>query len=616
MCGIAGYIGTDVVPEPRVAACLERLRHRGPDRQAARRFATPDGRHAVLLHARLSIIDLDARSDQPFADGTQWIVFNGELYNYREVRAALAAKGETFATESDTEILLRALARGGLDALDGCEGMWAFAWYDQADGTLTLCRDRFGEKPLYIHRDGTGLYFASEVGALMALAGTRFPVRTDHLMRYLVYGYKALYKKSSTFHEGVEELPRAQWLRIGLDRRETRGTYWTFRSRSDETMAYADAVAGVRERLVRALDIRLRADVPMAFCMSGGVDSNALIAIARRRLGRDVEGFTVVNRDARYDERELTRLSARELGVRLTEVPVETRDFLPRLRELVGRHDAPVYTISYYVHWLLVRSMAEAGFRISISGTGADELFSGYYDHHLLYLNAVRDDPLRYDAAVRAWETHVKPLVRNPFLRNPRLFVDAPEFREHIFLNVDEFRAALTCDFGESFNEQIYCPAPMRNRMLNELFHESVPVILHEDDLNAMSVSIENRSPFLDRPLFEFALEIPERHLIRDGFTKAVLRDALRGIVPDAVLDDRRKVGFNAPILDLLDIHDADVRGWLLDDGPIYAHVRKPEIERLLAKNSLPNSESKFLFGFVCAKMFLEAQQESKMAAA
>jgi asparagine synthase (glutamine-hydrolysing) len=616
MCGIAGYVGTAEIPPARIEACLARLRHRGPDHQAARWFATPDGRHVCLLHARLSIIDLDPRANQPFADAGQWIAFNGELYNYREVRAGLASRNETFATESDTEVLLRALRLGGLDALDGCEGMWAFAWHDEASGALTLCRDRFGEKPLYLHRDGTGLYFASEIGALTALAGKSFPVNRDHLLRYLVYGYKALYKKPVTFFEGVEELPRAGWLHVGAGGAETRGTYWTFRHRPDRKLSFADAVAGVRERLIRSLDIRLRADVPLAFCMSGGVDSNALIAAARRRLGREVEGFTVVNRDARYDERDLTRASARALGVRLTEVPVETRDFLPRLRQLVSLHDAPVYTISYYVHWLLMRGMADAGFRISISGTGADELFSGYYDHHLFYLRAVKDDPVRLERARADWETHIKPLVRNPFLQNPRAFVDDPGFRGHIFLNVESFRARLARDFSEGFAEETYTPDLMRNRMLNELFHESVPVILHEDDLNAMSVSIENRSPFLDRALFEFALSIPERHLVRDGYAKAVLREAMRGIVPDPVLDSRRKVGFNAPILDLLDVRDANVRGWLLDGGPIESYVKKTAIERLLAKKELPNSESKFLFGFVCAKMFLENQDSAARAAA
>lgn len=142
--------------------------------------------------------------------------------------------------------------------------------------------------------------------------------------------------------------------------------------------------------------------------------------------------------------------------------------------------------------------------------------------------------------------------------------------------------------------------------MLNELFHESVPQILHEDDLNAMFYSIENRSPFLDRALFEFSCRIPTQHLVQQGRAKAVLRDAMRGIVPDAVLDNRTKVGFNAPILELLDVTDPDVRGWLLDDSPIYEHIRRNRIEDLIATAAMPNSESKFLFYFINSKLFLE----------
>ena len=146
----------------------------------------------------------------------------------------------------------------------------------------------------------------------------------------------------------------------------------------------------------------------------------------------------------------------------------------------------------------------------------------------------------------------------------------------------------------------------LRNRMLNEMFHEAVPVILHEDDLNAMYFSIENRSPFLDRELFEFCYRIPSRHLIRNGFGKAVLRDAMRGIVPDLVLDNPRKVGFNAPILSFLDLKDPEVRSYVLDKSGIFEHIRREKIEALLAQPDLPNSQSKFLFYFLSSKMFLE----------
>ncbi|MBM3457872.1 MAG: asparagine synthase (glutamine-hydrolyzing), partial [Armatimonadetes bacterium] len=544
--------------------------------------------------------------NQPFQAGHKWIAFNGELYNYIEVRRELAEAGESFRTTSDTEVLVKALDRLGEEVLDRCEGMWAFAVYDEADGSVTLSRDRFGEKPLFLYRTEDGLYFASEVKFLLALLGRRLPVNYDHLYRYLVNGYKALYKERHTFFQGLEELPSGHVMRVEADGTTSSRRYWTPEVHLDERMTWEEAVQGTRERLLRAVEIRLRADVPLAFCMSGGVDSNGLISIAKKVFDYDVHGFTIMNSDARYDEQELVEHTIQQLGIRHTPIPVDVTEFLARMRTLVNYHDSPVSTISYYAHWLLMGSIAEHGYRISISGSAADELFTGYYDHHLAYLYEVRNDPDWHALSQRNWETHILPVVRNPFLRNPDLFIQDPAFRDHIFLDAEGFAAYLTQEWFEPFAESRYCDSLLRNRMLNELFHEAVPVILHEDDHNAMFYSIENRSPYLDRPLFEFCNTIPSRHLMRNGMAKAVLREALRGIAPDRVIDNRTKVGFNAPIYSFLDVNNPEVRSALLDPSPVFDIVRRPKIEELIARPDLPNSQSKFLFYFISTKMFLE----------
>jgi asparagine synthase (glutamine-hydrolysing) len=355
-----------------------------------------------------------------------------------------------------------------------------------------------------------------------------------------------------------------------------------------------------------AVRIRLRSDVPLAFCMSGGIDSNSLISTARHRFGCDVHGFTVVNTDARYEEMVLVEEAVRSQGLRHTAVPLSARDFIPQLSELVRAHDAPIYTISYYVHWQLMCAVAAAGCKVSFSGTGADELFTGYYDHHNLYLAEVARDPALHAASLAAWREHVAPIVRNPHLSDPDLFVKQRDFRAHIYLNSEQFSGWLREPWNEPFAELAWDASNLRNRMLNELFAEAVPVILHEDDLNAMYFSIENRSPFLDRRLFEVACSIPPQHLLREGRAKAVLRDAMRGLVPDSILDSHRKVGFNAPVLELLDTRDPQVREWLLEPGPVYDLVRRESIEQIVARDTLPNSFSKFLFSFVGVKAFLE----------
>lgn len=605
MCGIAGYMGTRPPSQAQEQACLALMERRGPDAAGVFHAVNQAGRQVTLLHTRLSIIDLDERSNQPFDDGAVVVAFNGEIYNYVELAAGLVRDGQHLRTGSDTEVLARILGRDGVAALDSCEGMWAFAAYMRATGELVLCRDRFGEKPLYVLDSGHGIYFGSEPKFIVALSGQRFKPDTVQLHRYLINGYKSLYKQPATFFEGLAEVGAGTVLRLDPEGKPARSRYWEPAFTPEPDMTYDEAVAGTRERIIRSVGLRLRADVPLAFCMSGGVDSNALIATARRVYGYDVHGFTIVNTDVRYEEKDLVDYSVAELGIRHTSVGLESEGFLEKLRTLVRQHDAPVYTITYYVHWLLMQSVRAHGYKISVSGTAADELFTGYYDHHAFYLRQMRNDA-SYAQSLANWRTHIAPVVRNPLLQDPEVFVHNPQERGHIYLDADDFAARMHNPVHEPFFEQDYCCDMLRNRMLNELFHEATPVILHEDDANSMYHSVENRSPFLDRELFEFCFSIPTQHLIRDGAAKAVLRDAMRGIVPQRILDNRRKVGFNAPVMDLLNADDAAVRQWLMADGEVFEHVRRESMAALLERPHFPNSESKFLFNFINCKMFLE----------
>lgn len=605
MCGIAGYYGKSLLPPERLAACLALMGRRGPDGQGQLQRIIGNSQNGYLLHSRLRIIDLDERANQPFARGKGHLSYNGELYNYLELRQSLARQGQVFHTESDTEVLASLLESRGVDALDACEGMWAFAWLN--DEGLLLCRDRFGEKPLYIFEDATGVYFGSEPKFIFALLGCRLPIDNGHLHRYLVNGYKALYKSNFTFFQGLTELAPGTLAHFDVNGRRNDQRYWQPHFDAyDPSMSFDDAVAAARDALVESVRIRLRADVPIAFCLSGGIDSNALIAIAKRKLGYQVHGFTIMNTDARYEERDMVETAVADLGLTHTSIAVDRKDFLSNLRGQIRHHDSPVCTITYYAQWQLMAAVAEAGYKVSVSGTGADELFSGYYDHHNFYLQALADDPVAQAQARDNWYRVVAPIVRNPFLQDPDCFIKKPALRDHVYLDAAEFSKLLVKSWQEAFAEEGYSRVPLRNRMNNELFHESVPPILHEDDLNAMYFSVENRSPFLDRRLFEVCQSIPTQHLVRDGKAKIVLREAVRGLAPDAVIDNPRKVGFNVPIFDYLDVSDAQVLAQILDDGPIFEHVRREPIMELIKKPDLPNSQSKFLFYFLNARMFLE----------
>lgn len=581
------------------------MHHRGPDSRGTFQAQAQNGRWATLLATRLKVIDLDPRADQPIRRGDLVLAYNGELYNYLELRADLERAGESFRTTSDSEVLLATLARRGWDGLDDCEGMWAFAIFDESDTSLTLCRDRFGEKPLYVLHEDSETYFGSEIKFIETLRGRRLEVDDEQVLTYLAGGYRTIHKDLRTFFRRVREIEPGTLIRLDAHGKAVPRRYWHVAPVVDEAMTYEEAVVGVRRHLNRAVELRLRADVPLAFCLSGGVDSNALISVAKVTCGYDVHGFTIMNTDERYAERELVEAAVADLGIRHTSVPVSTADFLPDLRRLVRHHGAPVETITYYANWLLMKSIADHGYRVAVSGGGADELFTGYYDHHLMYLAEVRSCPGRYEEARAAWERHIQPLVRNPLLRDPDLFVRDASFREHLQLEAP-LRGMLSDGRSERFEERSYVPGLLRNRMLNELFRETVPVVLHEEDLNAMFYSIENRSPYLDRHLFEFAFRVPVRHLVRNGFAKALLRDAVRDVAPAAVLNTRRKVGFNVPVSSFLDVNDGAIQRELLAGGPILRFVRREALAALLSSGARSDSESKFLFSVVSAKMFLE----------
>ena len=520
-------------------------------------------------------------------------------------RSALEKQGHVFKTASDTEVLLRSYLQYGKDCVRGFEGMWAFAIWDARIGQLVLSRDRFGEKPLYFAQRPDGFYFASQTAILKTLVGWQPEVNRQQLVRYLAQGYKALYKRGETFFEGVTEVPAGTNLTVGRDGKKTSARFWypDFRPYSDMTLE--QAVEGTRERLLESVRIRLRSDVPLAFCLSGGVDSAALVSIAAKVFGCRAATFSIIDKDPRYNEWDNIRATVEDTGVESHTMEIPREEALPRLEKLIAYHDAPVATITYYVHSLISEKVARDGFRVVFSGTSADELFTGYYDHFLLHLAELSgsDD---HASALKNWQEHTLNFVRNPILQNPRLYNENPALREHVYDNSVEFEGFLKWPRPERFEEFYYCGSLLRNRMLNELLCEVTPVILHEDDLNSMLYSIENRSPYLDSRLFSFAYSIPARYLIRDGHAKFVLREAVKGILNDAVRLDRRKRGFNASINSVVDLKNESIRAWLLDPSSALAElIDMKKVRPLLDLDPAPNHYAKFLFSLVNARIFL-----------
>lgn len=586
------------------------MRNRGPDYSASESIPIKNTeKNLIFLHTRLSIIDFDERSHQPFHFKNKILIYNGEIYNYMEVREELIKLGHQFKTSSDTEVLIHALDEWPIEvALNKIEGMWAFALFDIAAQQLTLSRDPFGEKPLYFYEPSPGeIYFGSEIKFLSELFGKKFTPNINHITRFLVNGYKSLYKTASGYFNEVCEIPKSSFRIIDTQSGKNKTTqYWYPKIDTNTALSFQEAVSTTRDLLINSVKLRLRADTPIAFCMSGGVDSNSLISIAKKVFNYNVHGFTILNADSRYEEKDMIDAGVLGLKIKHSGFPITSENFLTNLEALIRYHDAPVLTITYYLDWLLHQEIAKQGYRISVCGTAADELFSGYFDHQLMYLYDIRHDAALLERSIKSWKENIGHIVRNPLLQNPHAFIHDPLSRKHIYLNNEKYASYLHEPWCEAFSEIYYREGLLQNRMLNEIFHETTPLVLHEIDLNSMYHSIESRAPFLDRKLFEYCHSIPTQYLIQEGAAKAVLREAMRGIVPDAILNNKRKVGFNAPILELLNTQSDDVKKFILQDSPIWEILKKECVADFLDGNKLQNSDSKFLFSFLSAKIFLE----------
>ena len=608
MCGIAGYIGCKKINSQRIKKGCDEMNHRGPD-DAGLFFKDFKKLYVVLGHKRLSIIDLDSRSKQPFYYNNSVLIFNGEIYNYLQIRTELANLGHVFKTSSDTEVLSHALSEWGSKALDKLEGMWALAWFDIKKNELILSRDRFGEKPLYIWKNEEGIFFASEIKALSTMVRKKPTINENHLKRYLVNGYKSLHKYKETFFEEINEISKGKFVRINNNLKINEQTYWKPNYKIDKKLSFIDSKILVRETLIKVVEKQLQADVPLAFCMSGGVDSNTLMAIAKKIFNYDVHGFTVDSLDKRYSEKSMVLATIKDLKIKNTFITPNKKNFLNNLRSLIKSRVSPVYTIANYCHSELMKSISSKGYKVCIGGAGADELFSGYYDHHLFYLRQIQKNKKLFKSSFDNWSKKIHKITRNPFLLKYKSFLKHKQPRDHIFLNNDIFKNFLENSWSEKFKEEKFTKDELRNRMLNEIFHETIPAILHEEDFNSMHYSIENRTPFLDHKLFEVCATIPTEFLINKGRAKSVLRESMKGLVLNDVLRNKQKVGFNASIMELLNLKDRKVRDEILDDSKIFQIVNKKKIEELLKMNSMTNSYSKFLFSFVSAKIFMDINQ-------
>jgi asparagine synthase (glutamine-hydrolysing) len=616
MCGIGGYIGLKKINDLLINKSLDLLKNRGPDFKDVKKYSFNPSyyKNILFLHTRLGIIDLDPRSNQPFEDDNYSIIFNGEIYNYLEIKKNLILKGVKFRTSSDTEVLLKSYIVYGIDFLNKLEGMWSFAIFDKKQNKLILSRDRFGEKPLFYSIQDDGLYFSSDIRVIRCLSEKTFDLNISRLIRGVVCGYRSLYKDSSeTFYKKIFQLPQSSYVEINEHLKFKIKKYWTVKTKKKYIKKNSELIEEAKDLLFNSIKIRLRSDVPLAFCLSGGVDSGALVSIAAKRFNVNLNTFSIIdNKDIRYSEKKNIDKVVKDVSSNHTEINLENirNNFenLKKIKDLLIYKSGPIPTITWFLHSFLTDRISKSGYKVSFSGTAADEIYSGYYDHHLQYLYDNRNKK-KFELYKSNFEKFTNPLIRNKDLKKYNLYINNKNFRQHIFDNSSEFSNLIIKDlkFDFSFKEKKFNNTLFKNRSLNELFYETTPVFLAEDDTNSMYYSVENRSPYLDTNLFNFMYSIPTEKLIQNGYAKFILRESVKNYLIDDVRNDRSKKGFNTSISSLFDFSDKEFMSELLNkNSEIYKIFDLKKIKDIFKKDINLNHYSKFIFSFINAKIFLD----------
>lgn len=577
MCGIVGVLSPFAIDSKIVERMRDKLAHRGPDHAGL--WRSPDGR-VCLGHRRLSIIDLDARANQPMrsADGRFVVTFNGEIYNYRAIRRQLEEQGVAFRTDSDTEVLLEAYRCWGPDSLDRLSGMFAFALWDGHERRLFCARDRAGEKPLYYAQHNGTFLFASEIKGLLEWPGLARRVDYEAMIDFLAFGFVA---DPKSIWRDIRKLAPAHAMTVevrddGTAVAREPSRYWSLAFESGRRHATAEEI---RATLLHAADEMAIADVPLGTFLSGGVDSSTVTA-ALSLSGHDVRSFTIGFDDAAYDEREWARAVADRYRTSHVERTVDPSDMASVLDRLGWHYDEPFNDYSSVPTYFLCRE-ARQSITVALSGDGADELFAGYRKYQRLVRRSQLRGifPVAMAHALAEVTRHALP-EGSPLQRTLGQYgMPAPAMLADMFcigFPLPLLRQVARGPLAEALRhydpqrlvEQLLVAAPPdKVGLVNAMRHLDLALTLPGDiltkvDRASMAVSLEVRPLFLHRDVMELAAAIPATALASPDAAKLALKDAVRPWLPDALID-RPKQGFAMPLPQ-----------WLSQDSVVASTVR------------------------------------------
>ncbi len=564
MCGIAGGWWRDHAQAAQsIPMALRAMHHRGPDDNGS--DLIPFGAATLgLAQSRLSIIDLSSAGHQPMhtRDGRWIIVFNGEIYNYRELRDQLKAVGHSFTSDSDTEVLLAAWAQWGVACLTQLVGMFAFAVLDRQTHSLTCVRDAFGIKPFFYSNGDEGFRFASEIPALLALLPGKPSLNMQRIYDYLVHGdYDS---SADTFYQGIHHLPPAHWFSVDLQtgKASEPKQWWAPSVTERPGWRFDDAVEQVREQFLTNIRLHLRSDVRVGAALSGGIDSSAVVC-AMRYVEPDMPIHTFSYIAAGSDVNEeywVDRVNA-HVGAIPHKVTVSAEELARDLDDMIRTQGEPFGSTSIYAQYRVYQLAQEAGVTVTLDGQGADEMLAGYIGYPGQRLRSLLETG-QLGAACQFWNNWSKWPGRSRTLAAKYLASELTDGKLYSFLrkldgkhNVpDWINVEALLQQGVVLEKPRLRPAAGHKgrRVMDELAlslsRRGLSHLLRHGDRNSMRFSVESRVPFLTLDMVNLLLSMPEHFLIsQNGETKNVFRAAMRGIVPDDVLNRKDKIGFATP---------------------------------------------------------------------
>ena len=604
MCGICGKLnferGASVKPA-LIRAMMDTIRHRGPDDSGYLRLASEVG----LGFVRLSIIDLSS-GHQPLSneDGTIWIVFNGEIYNYRELRSFLLSKGHVLKTQSDTEVIVHLYEELGPQCLEKLRGMFAFAIWDENAKTLFLARDRVGIKPLYYSLTDKSLVFASEIKAILADPSINRELAPEIIDRFLTFLYVP---GEETLLKGIRKLAPGHYLLVKNGKADNSAVLGSAISKPSETPSLDDAEKELSNLLAEAVELHMIADVPVGVLLSGGVDSTAVLSFAAERTDKEISSYTVGFSDPGVaDERPYAKLAAETFGTKHHDMTITAEDFAEFLPRYVWHMEEPVCeppaVAMYYVS-----KLAKNYVKVLLSGEGGDEAFAGYSNYrNILWLERLKHVmPALNGAASRGLSGSVHGSTRRRLAKYaPLMNATFPDY--YYSRTSSPYRYSgnglgelYSADFERSIDRE-HTVEPVQKLfskvkdqgILDQMLYIDTKTWLPDDllikaDKMTMANSLELRVPLLDHQVLEFAASLPADYKVRGFSLKYILKRALSKRVPQAILK-RKKVGFPVPYDSWM---RSDLKNWLngilLDrETSARGYFRKSTVEKLLSENA------------------------------